>query len=121
MSSHSCCPQVVFNMWLPTGITYHTLFLNPLSLTEDVTDLGIVKTSMAVVLQMDTQNAIAGIFSQIVTEDEGGREMNIREKGIEYISTSLMSMRHKLFLNNPENEKFLLEQIKKVRREKGDV
>ena len=73
---------------------------------------------MAVVLQMDTQNAIAGIFSQIVTEDEGGREMNIREKGIEYISTSLMSMRHKLFLNNPENEKFLLEQIKKVRRER---
>ena len=81
----------------------------------------MVKTSMAVVRQMDTKNAIAGIFSQIVTEDEGGREVNIREKGIEYISTSLMSMRHKLFLNNQENEMFLLEQIKKVRKEEEGV
>lgn len=132
-TSSSMCNRVadVLTQLLPTGSLQHvapywyhiphSLPQPSLSLTEDVTDLGIVKTSMAVVLQMDTQNAIAGIFSQIVTEDEGGREMNIREKGIEYISTSLMSMRHKLFLNNPENEKFLLEQIKKVRREKGDV
>jgi len=82
--------------------------------TEDATDLGIVKSSMAVVLQMDTKSALAGIFSQIMTEEDGVREVSIREKGIEYVSKSLMSMRHKLFLTNPENEKFLLEQIKKV-------
>jgi len=69
---------------------------------------------MAVVLQMDTKSALAGIFSQIMTEEDGVREVSIREKGIEYVSKSLMSMRHKLFLTNPENEKFLLEQIKKV-------
>ena len=78
--------------------------------TEDSVDLGLVKTSMASVLLMDTQSAIAGIFDQICGEDEA-----VREKGIEYVSTSLVQMRHKLFIPHPENEKFLVEMIKKVR------
>ena len=64
---------------------------------------------MAAVLLMDTQSAIAGIFDQICGEDEA-----IREKGMEYVSTSLVQMRHKLFIPHPENEKFLVEMIKKV-------
>lgn len=60
---------------------------------------------------MNTQNAIAGIFDQICGEDEA-----IREKGIEYVSTSLVQMRHKLFIPHPENEKFLVEMIKKVKK-----
>ena len=58
---------------------------------------------------MDAQSAMAGIFDQICGEDE-----SIREKGLEYISTSLVQMRHKLFIPHPENEKFLVEMIKKV-------
>ena len=58
---------------------------------------------------MDTQSALAGIFDQICGEDEA-----IREKGIDYVSTSLVQMRHKLFIPHPENEKFLIEMIKKV-------
>ena len=58
---------------------------------------------------MDTQSALAGIFDQICGEDEA-----IREKGMEYVSTSLVQMRHKLFIPHPENEKFLVEMIKKV-------
>ena len=64
---------------------------------------------MSAVLLMDTQSAIAGIFDQICGEDEA-----IREKGLEYVSTSLVQMRHKLFIPHPENEKFLVEMIKKV-------
>ena len=77
--------------------------------TEDPTDLGLVKSSMAVVLQLDTPHALSGIFDQVCAGDEA-----VREKAIEYISTSLMSMRHKLFISHPENEKCLLELIKKV-------
>ena len=79
------------------------------TLTEDSVDLGLVKTSMSSVLLMDAQSAMAGIFDQICGEDE-----SIREKGLEYISTSLVQMRHKLFIPHPENEKFLVEMIKKV-------
>ena len=79
------------------------------TLSEDSVDLGLVKTSMSSVLLMDAQSAMAGIFDQICGEDE-----SIREKGLEYISTSLVQMRHKLFIPHPENEKFLVEMIKKV-------
>ena len=64
---------------------------------------------MSSVLLMDAQSAMAGIFDQICGEDE-----SIREKGLEYISTSLVQMRHKLFIPHPENEKFLVKMIKKV-------
>ncbi len=64
---------------------------------------------MVAVLQVDTQAALEGIFGQLMGEDEG-----VREKAIEYVCTSLPSMRHKLFIPHPENEKFLLGQIKKV-------
>ena len=73
-------------------------------------DLGLVKTSMSAVLLMDAQSTITGIFDQICGDDE-----SIREKGIEYVSTSLVQMRHKLFIPHPENEKFLVTMIKKVR------
>lgn len=76
---------------------------------EDSTDLGLVKTSMATILQMNTKSALSGIFDQITGDDE-----TIREKGLEYVCGPLMSMRHKLFMQHPENEKFLLELIKKV-------
>ena len=64
---------------------------------------------MVSVLQIDTQAALLGIFGQIQGEDE-----SVREKGIEYVCSSLPSMRHKLFIPHPENEKFLLERIQKV-------
>ena len=38
----------------------------------------------------------------------------VREKGIEYVSVSLMDMRHKLFIPSVENEQFLVELVKKV-------
>lgn len=60
-------------------------------------------------LLMNTQSALTGIFDQICGEDEA-----IREKGIEYVSSSLVQMRHKLFIPHPENEKFLVDLIKKV-------
>ena len=46
---------------------------------------------------------------QVAGEDEG-----VREKAIEYVSTSLMSMRHILFIPHPDNEKHLVAHIKKV-------
>ena len=38
----------------------------------------------------------------------------MREKAIEYVSTSLMSMRHILFIPHPDNEKHLVAHVKKV-------
>ena len=38
----------------------------------------------------------------------------MREKAIEYVSTSLMSMRHILFIPHPENEKHIVAHVKKV-------
>ncbi len=64
---------------------------------------------MVSVLQVDTQAALAGIFGQIMGDDEG-----VREKGIDYVCISLPSMRHKLFIPHPDNEKFLLGLIQKV-------
>ena len=93
-------------MYTHSLIHTHT---NTPSFAEDSIDLGMVKTSMSAVLLMDTQNALTGIFDQICGEDEA-----IREKGIEYVSTSLVQMRHKLFIPHPENEKFLVEMVKKV-------
>jgi hypothetical protein len=61
---------------------------------------------MATVLQLNTKYALIGIFDQIMGEDE-----TIREKSLEYVAGPLM-MKKELF--NPENEKFLLEQIKRV-------
>lgn len=57
--------------------------------------------------------ALSGIFDQIMGGDE-----SVREKAIAYVSVSLMDMRHKLFIPNEDNEKFLVECIKKVNREK---
>ena len=58
---------------------------------------------------MNTKLALVGLFDQIMGEDE-----TIREKGLEYVTGPLISMRHKLFIEQPENEKFLLQLIKKV-------
>ena len=52
------------------------------------------------------------VVPQVAEEDEG-----VREKAIEYVSTSLMSMRHILFIPlipHPDNEKRLLTDVKKV-------
>ena len=46
---------------------------------------------------------------QVAGEDEG-----VREEAIEYVSTSLISMRHILFIPHPENEKHLLSHVKEV-------
>ena len=43
----------------------------------------------------------------------GGSD-SVREKGIEYVSVSLMDMRHKLFIPSLENEQCLVELVKKV-------
>lgn len=53
--------------------------------------------------------ALSGIFDQIMGGSDG-----VREKGIEYVSVSLMDMRHKLLIPSVENEQFLVELIKKV-------
>ena len=53
--------------------------------------------------------ALVGIFDQIMGEDE-----TVRDKAIEYVSVSLMDMRHKLFIQCEENEKFLVDLVKKV-------
>lgn len=63
---------------------------------------------MAAVLEMNTKLALVGIFDQILGEDE-----TIRQKGIKYIDEQLITMKPKLF-KHPENEKTLLELIKKV-------
>lgn len=57
--------------------------------------------------------SLSGIFEQIMGGDE-----TVREKAIVYVSVSLMDMRHKLFIPNEDNERFLVECIKKVQREK---
>ena len=72
-------------------------------------DLTFVKASMATVLQMNTKLALEGIFDQIIGEDE-----TIRQKGLEYICGTLMTMKHQLFDLHPENEEILLILIKKV-------
>ena len=46
---------------------------------------------------------------QVAGEDEG-----VSEKAIEYVSTSLISMRHILFIPHPEIEKHLLSHVKEV-------
>ena len=76
---------------------------------EDSTDLTFVKTSMATVLQMNTKLALEGIFDQIMGEDE-----TIRQKGLEYVCATLMTMKNKLFDSHSENEEVLFNLIKKV-------
>ena len=44
-----------------------------------------------------------------------GDDDSVREKAMDYVSVSLMDMRHKLFIPHEENEKFLVELIRKVR------
>ena len=51
---------------------------------------------------------------QVAGEDEG-----VREKAIEYVSSSLMSMRHHLFIPHPDNEKHLMALVKKVGGREG--
>lgn len=93
----------------PTLCTRVADVLTQLLPTDDPVDLNHVKTGMAAVLQIDTQHALQGIFGQIMGEDEG-----VREKALDYLSSSLMSMRHKLFLTNQDNEKCLMEHVRKV-------
>ncbi len=104
-----CVLRSLFPLSYCRIIIISTVYFWSPSSTEDPTDLGLVKTGMVSVLQVDTQAALAGIFGQILGEDEG-----VREKGIDYVCNSLPSMRHKLFIPHPENEKFLLGQIQKV-------
>ena len=78
---------------------------------EDEGDLGLVKTSLASVLQMNTKLALVGIFDQILSDDE-----TIREKGIQYVAGPLMDMKDKLFVRQPDKEKALVELVKKVCR-----
>ena len=51
---------------------------------------------------------------QVAGEDEG-----VREKAIEYVSSSLLSMRHHLFIAHPDNEKHLMGLVKKVGGREG--
>ena len=44
----------------------------------------------------------------------GGEDEGVREQAIDYVSSSLMSMRHILFIPHPENEKQLVRHVKKV-------
>ena len=53
--------------------------------------------------------ALVGIFDQIMGDDE-----TVREKAIAYVNIPLMDMRHILFIPKEENEKFLVECIRKV-------
>ena len=95
-------------------------------------DLALVKTGLATLLQKNTTAAMDGIFSQVGTGERGhllcsvpppppppppqvaGEDEGVREKAIEYVSTSLMSMRHILFIPHPDNEKHLVAHVKKV-------
>ena len=54
--------------------------------------------------------SLVGIFDQIMGDDD-----SVREKAMDYVNVSLMDMRHKLFIPHEENEKFLVELIRKVR------
>ena len=76
---------------------------------EDEGDLTLVKFSLSAVLQMNTKLALVGLFDQIMSDDGG-----IREKGLQYVCGPLMDMGKKLFRNQPDNEKSLLQLIKKV-------
>ena len=46
----------------------------------------------------------------------GGEDERVREKAIEYVSSSLMSMRHILFIPHPQHERHLVIHVKKVCR-----
>ena len=54
------------------------------------------------------------LFSPISVNQVGGEDEGVREQAIEYVSSSLMSMRHILFIPHPENEKHLVGHVKKV-------
>ncbi len=45
-----------------------------------------------------------------------GEDDAVREKAISYVGVSLMAMKHKLFIPHEENEKFLVQCIKKVHK-----
>ena len=89
-------------------VTVLLLFLLCVS-AEDEADLGLVKSSLAAVLQMNTKVALVGLFDQIMSDDE-----SVRDKGIKYVSGPLMDMRQKIFVRQPDNEKCLLQLVKKV-------
>ena len=94
---------------------------------EDAVDLGLVKTGLATLLQKNAMAAIDGIFSQVPSLSlslslgvnvplcqVGGEDERVREKAIEYVSSSLMSMRHILFIPHPQHERHLVIHVKKV-------
>ena len=77
--------------------------------TEDPTELLLVKNSLILVIKKYPKEAMAGLFSQVMGEDD-----MTREKCIEFVCNSIMKHKNELFAKNFETEQFFIEQIKQV-------
>jgi len=77
--------------------------------TEDPTELAMVKNSLILLIRKHPKEALAGLFSQVMGDDDV-----TREKCIEFICNSVMKLKNELFAKNFDNEQFFIEQIKQV-------
>ena len=85
------------------------IFIQKYHYPEDATELAMVKSSLIILIKKHPKEALAGLFSQVMGEDD-----LTREKCIEFVCNSVMKIKNELFAKNFDNEQFFIEQIKQV-------
>lgn len=80
-----------------------------MAFTEDSTELAMVKNSLLIVIKRHPKEALAGLFGQVMGDDD-----MTREKCIEFVCNSVMKIKNELFAKNFDTEQFFIEQIKQV-------
>ena len=76
---------------------------------EDPTELTMVKNSLIILIKKQPKEALAGVFGQVMGDDD-----LTREKCIEFVCNSVMKIKNELFAKNFDTEQFFIEQIKQV-------
>ena len=76
---------------------------------EDPTELTMVKNSLLILIKKHPKEALAGLFGQVMGDDD-----MTREKCIEFVCNSVMKIKNELFATNFDTEQFFIEQIKQV-------
>ena len=69
----------------------------------------MVKSSLIILIKKQPKEALAGVFGQVMGDDD-----MTREKCIEFVCNSVMKIKNELFAKNFDTEQFFIEQIKQV-------
>ena len=69
----------------------------------------MVKNSLIILIKKHPKEALAGLFGQVMGDDD-----LTREKCIEFVCNSVMKIKNELFAKNFDTEQFFIGQIKQV-------